>query len=154
MSCASRNFWTAFVVWRGVLCWWWVGGIAVTGTGDAAQKVPSRHCIITGWLPLSSWLVTLISILWLFRLQVSVKMGIFIVLDAIFHKLYHVLWALGSSACRKFRAYGVWALLCLIKSNCMVLKLLFKHPKHVFHPVVIHQRFCFPQNILTEITQG
>lgn len=33
----------------------------------------------------------LVLMLWLFRLQVSVEIGIFIILDAIFHKLYHVL---------------------------------------------------------------
>lgn len=92
----------------------------------------------------------LLLMLWLIKLQFSVKIRISIILDSIFHKLYYVLWASWSSAriVRTFREYGNWALLCLIKSNCMVPKLLFKHPKHVFHPGAIYRRFCFfPKNI-------
>lgn len=66
-----------------------MGRWEVTRRGDAAQIIPSRHCItIITVVQLTCHLVLM---LWLFRLQVSVKIGISIILDAIFHKLHHVL---------------------------------------------------------------
>lgn len=135
------------MVWPGVLRCLWVGGSVVAGrcpSKDSQQLHHNRMIIV------AQFVCHLVLMLWLIELQVSVKIGIPIILDSIFHKLYFVLWALRSSALfiRKFREYGVWALLCLIKSNCMVPKLLFKHPKHVFHPVVIYRRFGFSQKHL------
>lgn len=113
---------------------------------DSQQKLHHNRMITV-----AQFACHLLLMLWLIELiEVSVKIRISIILDSIFHKLYFVLWALESSACilRKFREYGVWALLCLIKSNCMVPKLLFKHPKHVFHHVVIYGMLCFSQKHL------
>lgn len=146
LSCASRLFWTACAVWPGVLHCWWVGGSVVAGRGDADRKIPSS-CIITGWL----------------SFPVRLSLGFNVVAYRAtsfcqnrnshyswFHFPQTVFFFLRALApfIRKFREYGVWALLCLIKSNCMVPKLLFKHPRHVFHPVAIYRRFGFSQKHL------
>lgn len=95
LSCASRLFWTACAVWPGVLRCWWVGGSVVAGRcrpKDSQQLHHNRMIIV------AHCVCHLVLMLWLIELQVSVKIGIPIILDSIFHKLYFVLWALRSSA--------------------------------------------------------